>query len=348
MSKNILITGSSGLVGSHAVRFFSAKGFRVFGIDNDSRGVFFGKEASTKKTLKELKKNLPRFTNYEIDIRNTRKTSGIFKKNRFDAVLHAAAQPSHDWATKFPLVDFDINARSTLALLEHCRVFSPKAVFIYISTNKVYGDSVNLLPLKEKKYRFDLPKNHPLYAGINEQQSIDQTMHSLFGTSKLYADLLVQEYGSYFGMKTVTLRSGCITGADQRGSQLHGFLSYLAKCIYTGKKYTIFGYKGKQVRDNIHVYDLVTAVYEILKKYRNPVYNIGGSRECNISLLEAIDKISAVLGKKCALDYCRNPRKGDHIWYISDMSKFKNDYSAWKMEFNIDSTIKDICRALKK
>jgi len=344
MNKKALITGSTGLIGSEAVSFFVGKGFKVYGVDNDMRAYFFGKEASTKWKLAKLKEEISDYQHYNIDIRDEKKIKNIFKKNKFDLIIHAAAQPSHDWAAKEPLTDFSVNATGTLILLENFRKYCPEAVFIFTSTNKVYGDTPNRLPLIEKKTRWELPKKHRYYQGIDETMSIDDSLHSLFGASKIAADVMVQEYGKYFGLKTGVFRGGCLTGPAHSGAQLHGFLAYLAKCIASGKKYTVFGYKRKQVRDNIHSYDLVNAFYHFYKKPRKgEVYNIGGSRYSNISMIEAIEKIEKILGKKANIEYIDQPRKGDHIWYISDVSKFKSHYPNWDFKYNIDEIIKELC-----
>lgn len=343
--KKLLVTGSAGLIGSESVKFFAKKGFKVYGIDNDMRAYFFGKEASTKWNLKRLKEEVKGYQHYNNDIRDKRNIRKIFKENRFDLIIHAAAQPSHDWAAKEPFTDFEINALGTLVLLKNYREYSPEAVFIFTSTNKVYGDRPNTFPLIELKTRYDLPKNHRYYSGIDESMSIDDSLHSIFGASKVAADVMVQEYGKYFGLRTGAFRGGCLTGPAHSGAQLHGFLAYLVKCIARGEKYTIFGYKGKQVRDNIHSYDLVNAFYHFYKKpRRGEVYNMGGSRYSNISMIEAIEKIEKVLGKKANVEYMDQPRKGDHIWYISDVSKFKSHYPKWDFTYNIDDIIEGLCK----
>jgi len=322
--KRILITGSGGLIGSESVRFFAKKGFEVHGIDNDMRAYFFGQDASTKWSVSELKKSLPKYHHYKIDIRDNAAIEKVFKKNKFDLIIHAAAQPSHDWAAKEPFTDFSVNANGTLVMLENFRKYCPKASFIYTSTNKVYGDTPNLLPLVELETRFEIDKKHQFYRGIDESMSIDQTKHSIFGVSKLAADVMVQEYGRYFNLKTAIFRGGCLTGPNHSGAELHGFLAYLAKCIATGKQYNIFGYKGKQVRDNIHSYDLVNAFWHFYKKPRiAEVYNMGGGRHSNISMMEAIEKIEKLTGKKANIKYSKTNRIGDHIWYISDVAKFQ-------------------------
>jgi len=346
--KTVLITGSAGLIGSDCARFFAKKNFDIIGIDNDMRSYFFGKEASTKKNLKRLKKDVDNYLHYNVDIRNNKKIDEIFKSHKIDLVIHSAAQPSHDWAAKEPETDFTINANGTLNLLEAYRKRRPESVFIYTSTNKVYGDNPNNLPLRELKTRWELPKKHKYYNGIDESMSIDHTTHSIFGVSKASADLMVQEYGRYFGLKTASFRGGCLTGPAHAGAQLHGFLAYLVKAIVTGKTYTIFGYKGKQVRDNIHSYDVANAFYHFYKKPRSgEVYNIGGSRHSNISMLEAIDKIEKLSNKKAEIKYDQKNRIGDHIWYISDVGKFKKHYPKWKYQYNIDKILNEIYEAVK-
>ncbi len=343
--KRVLITGSAGLIGSEAVRFFSEKGFSVSGIDNDMRKYFFGKEASTKWNLKILKQEVKGYQHFQVDIRDKKKIEQLFRGNRFDCILHTAAQPSHDWAAREPETDFSVNAVGTLVLLENFRKYCPEAVFIFTSTNKVYGDAPNRLPLRELEKRYEIDESSPFYKGIDESMPIDQSMHSLFGASKLAADILVQEYGRYFGLKTVALRGGCLTGPLHSGAELHGFLAYLAKCIANETKYKIYGYKGKQVRDNIHSYDFVNAMYHFyLKPKCGAVYNMGGGRFSNTSILEAIEKFEGIFGKKCVNEYVDKNRAGDHIWYISDIGKFEKDYPGWKLTYNIDDTIEDICK----
>lgn len=342
--KKILITGSAGLVGSEAVRFFAEKNFQVFGIDNNMRSYFFGKEASVVWNKKLLEKLYRNYTHISIDIRNEKKIAELFKHHRFDLTIHTAAQPSHDWAAKEPLTDFTINANGTLILLECFRQYSPDAVFIFTSTNKVYGDTPNTLPLKELKSRYEIAKTHAYYNGVDESMSIDRSKHSLFGASKLAADILVQEYGKYFNLHTAVFRAGCLTGPAHSAAQLHGFLAYLVKSILMKKPYTIFGYKGKQVRDNMHAHDLIHAFYHV---YKNPkkgeVYNIGGSRHSHISILEAIEKIETITGKKAKIRYEKKPRTGDHIWYISDVSKFRSHYPKWEYTYTIDTILKELC-----
>ena len=343
--KKVLITGSAGLIGSESVKFFAEKGFEIIGVDNNMRQYFFGKEASTNWNRKLLEEKYKNYKHYNIDIRDNDKIEDIFKKNKFDLIIHTAAQPSHDWAAKEPFTDFTINANGTLVLLENFRKYCPEAVFIFTSTNKVYGDRPNLLPLIELETRYELPENHRYYNGIDESMSIDDCKHSLFGASKVAADILTQEYGKYFGLKTGVFRGGCLTGPVHSGTGLHGFLAYLVKCIATDRKYTIFGYKGKQVRDNIHSYDLVNMFWYFYQEPRcGEVYNVGGARHSNISMIEAIKKIEKILNKNANYEYVDKPRIGDHIWYISDVSKFKSYYPSWNFKYSIDDILIELCR----
>lgn len=344
--KSVLITGVGGLIGSESALFFSKKGFNIIGIDNDMRSYFFGENASTKWNCERLKREINLFEQYDVDIRDFSKVEEIFKKYTSDIVLviHTAAQPSHDWAAKEPLTDFTINANGTINVLECVRQYCSKAVFIFTSTNKVYGDTPNYLPLIEKDTRWEIELNHQYYAnGIDESMSIDQSKHSLFGASKVAADILVQEYGRYFDIHTVCFRGGCLTGPNHSGTELHGFLSYLVKCAISGKQYSIFGYKGKQVRDNIHSYDLVNMFWNF---YQNPrigeVYNAGGGRYSNCSMLEAISICEEVVNKKMNVNYLEQNRIGDHIWWISDVSKFKNHYPKWEYTYNVRKIIEEI------
>lgn len=340
----VLITGSAGLIGSESARFFAAKGFEIHGIDNNMRQYYFGREASTAWSKKNLITTLKKqYIHHAVDIRNYAYLQKIFKKTKFDLIIHTAAQPSHDWAAKEPITDFGVNAVGTHYLLECMRNYSPDAVFIFTSTNKVYGDTPNNLPLIELPTRFELPKKHVYYKGIDESMSIDQSTHSVFGASKVAADVMVQEYGRYFGLKTAVFRGGCLTGPAHSGTKLHGFLAYLIKCIVRDEPYTIFGYKGKQVRDNIHSYDLVNAFYHVYKKPRcGEVYNMGGSRHSNISMLEAIEVTEKIVGKKARVKYEKTNRIGDHIWYISDVSKFQKHYPGWKYKYDGNKIIEEI------
>jgi len=345
MSKVALITGSAGLIGSESARFFAEKGYDIVGIDNDMRAYFFGADASTAWNKDALIKKLgARYTHYSVDIREPAAIEEIVRRHQPSIVIHTAAQPSHDWAAKEPYTDFGINAGGTLVLLESVRQFAPDATFIFMSTNKVYGDQPNSLPLVEHETRWEVDESHPFNKGIDESMSIDNTLHSIFGASKVAADVLVQEYGKYFGMKTGIFRGGCLTGPNHSGAELHGFLAYLVKCVATGKPYTIFGYKGKQVRDNIHARDLVNMFWYFHENPRpGEVYNAGGGRQANISMLEAIQKIEKLTGKKANVVYKDEPRRGDHIWYVSDLSKFKAHYPGWDITYDIDATLRDLC-----
>jgi len=347
MSKHALITGSAGLVGSEAVRFFVQKGYRVTGIDNDMRKYFFGETASTKWNQEKIMKECAgSYVHHEIDIRNEDALQKIFRSHPYDIIIHTAAQPSHDWAAREPLTDFTVNALATAFLLEQYRAHCPDATFIFLSTNKVYGDRPNTLALEEFDQRYDIAPAHRYYQGIDESMSIDDCTHSLFGASKVAADVLVQEYGKYFGLKTAVVRAGCISGPAHSGAMLHGFLSYLARCVATGRKYTIFGYKGKQVRDNIHSKDLVNMFWHLHQAPRcGEVYNVGGGRHSNVSVLEAIHKFEKALHAKAVYEFIEAPRKGDHIWYISDIAKFKSHYPSWNFSYDINSIIEEICRS---
>lgn len=341
-----IITGSAGLVGSEAVSYFAALGMQVIGIDNDMRGEFFGRDASTSRVRERLCLQVAGYKHYASDICDADAMSHIFKRYGSDIslVIHTAAQPSHDWAASNPSVDFTVNANGTSVLLESTRRFAPDAVFIFMSTNKVYGDRPNNLPLIEQETRWALDAQHP-YAtrGIPEDLSIDHTMHSLFGVSKVAADLLVQEYGRYFGMKTVSFRGGCLTGPNHSGTQLHGFLAYLMKCAVTEDPYTIFGYRRKQVRDNIHSADLIRAFHEFFKQPRpGEVYNIGGGWHSNCSMLEAISLCERITNKKFHWKYVDENRRGDHIWWISDLTHFQEHYPKWKLRYNVEQILREI------
>lgn len=344
----VIVTGSCGLIGSETVSFFTQKGFDVVGIDNNMRKSFFGADGSILWNKKRLQKLYKNYRHYSIDIRNQVKINTIFKKFNKDIVLivHAAAQPSHDWAVKDPMVDFGVNAQGTLVMLEALRKFSPRAVFIFTSTNKVYGDASNRLPLIENDKRFEISNDHKYYKGIDETMSIDNCLHSVFGASKVAADIMTQEYGKYFHLKTGVFRGGCLTGPAHSGVELHGFLSYLVKCAITKRKYKIYGYKGKQVRDNLHSFDLVNAFYYYFKNpHCGEVYNIGGGRFANVSILEAIQLCEKLTNEKFNYEYIDTHRIGDHIWWITDVSKFKTDYPAWQYKYGIEDTIKEIYEA---
>jgi len=345
--KIALITGSCGLVGSESVEFFIKKKFKIIGIDNDFRKYFFGKEASTSWIKNLLKKKYQNdYNHFNVDITKIKEVEKIFKKykNKIKVIIHSAAQPSHDWAASNPELDFNVNAIGTLNMLNLTKKYLNKKIpFIYMSTNKVYGDNPNKLKLKDDKLRFELEKKNNFYKGINETMSVDKCVHSFFGVSKLSADLMVQEFGVNFGMNTVCFRAGCITGSKHSGAKLHGFLSYLVKKCLSKKKYTIIGYKGKQVRDNIHSSDLVNCFWEYYKKpKKGAVYNIGGGRKCSCSIIEAINIIEKKLKVKIRLNFLKKARTGDHIWWITDNSKFMKDYPNYRIKYNIEKVIEEL------
>ncbi|MDR3616674.1 MAG: NAD-dependent epimerase/dehydratase family protein [Candidatus Obscuribacterales bacterium] len=342
----VVITGSAGLIGSESAIYFGSLGMQVVGIDNDMRSVFFGTEASTAWNRNRLKDSLgENYRHSDIDIRDGASLDKLFQQYGKEIVLviHCAAQPSHDWAASEPLTDFTINANGTLNMLEAVKKYCPDAVFIFTSTNKVYGDTPNRLPLVEMPTRWEIEAGHSYDDGIREDMSVDQTLHSLFGVSKLAADLAVQEYGRYFGMRTACFRGGCLTGPAHSGTELHGFLAYLMKATATGKPYKIFGYKGKQVRDNIHCTDLVKAFYEFFKAPRSgEVYNIGGGRHSNCSMLEAIEMCQNIVGAKLDWTYVDENRIGDHIWWISSVARFETHYPQWHLTKDTEAILKDI------
>jgi CDP-paratose 2-epimerase len=341
-----IVTGSGGLIGSESVSYLVETGYEVVGIDNDMRAYFFGESASTRPQTRRLEEAYPReFRALDLDIRDGDAIDRLFREHasKLELVIHAAAQPSHDWAATEPLTDFAVNANGTLNLLESTRRHKPDATFIFTSTNKVYGDRPNSLPLRELATRLELPTQHEYYRGIDTTMSIDLSLHSLFGASKAAADLLVQEYGRYFGMPTVCFRGGCLTGPNHAGAQLHGFLSYLMRCTVTGEPYTVFGYGGKQVRDNIHAADLVRAFAAFHAKPRvAAVYNIGGGRESNCSMLEAIELSERIAGRELSWSLGDAPRVGDHRWWISDLDPFRADYPDWKLQFGIEEILRGI------
>ena len=340
----VLVTGSSGLIGSEAVLHFDRDGHQVFGIDNNLRREFFGPAGDTTWNLESLKKNTRQFTHLNLDIRDREKILALFQQERFDLIIHCAAQPSHDKAKEIPFVDFDVNAVGTLNLLEATRQSNRDAVFIFMSTNKVYGDAPNELPLTELATRWDYARPEDFH-GIREDCRIDRTMHSLFGASKTAADVVAQEYGRYFGMNVGVFRGGCLTGEHHSGVQLHGFLSYLFKVAKSGESYTIFGYQGKQVRDQIHSADVINAFVEFAKKPRpGEVYNLGGGRSNSASVLECIDKINALFGTKMNWQYSEQARAGDHICYISDLTKFKSHYPNWGLTLSLDQILEKMAR----
>ena len=329
----VVVTGSAGLIGSESVAYFAERGHEVAGVDNDFRQRFFGPDASTDWNRRALEARFPRqYLHVDADVRDAAAMDALFARygRRIALVIHAAAQPSHDWAATDPQTDFTVNANGTLCVLEAARKHAPEAVFIFTSTNKVYGDAPNELPLVELEQRWEIAADHPYWNGIDEQLRIDRSKHSLFGASKIAADVLVQEYGRYFSMPTTVFRGGCLTGPNHSGTKLHGFLAYLMKCTATGQPYTVFGYKGKQVRDNIHSLDLVNAFDCVFRAPRcGEVYNAGGTRFSNCSMLEAIDLCEEVTGRELDWSYTEDNRVGDHIWYISDMAKFKAHYPDW-------------------
>jgi CDP-paratose 2-epimerase len=346
-----IITGSSGLIGSETAKFFHAQGLDVVGIDNNLRRYFFGEDGSVDANTQHLKSTLPNFEHVPIDVRDANALGEVFARygKSIAVVVHTAAQPSHDWAAREPVTDFTVNANGTLAVLEATRQHCAEAVFIFTSTNKVYGDTPNALPLVETASRWELDTAHPFAEhGIDESMSIDRSMHSLFGVSKVAADLMVQEYGRYFGMRTGVFRGGCLTGPAHAGAELHGFLAYLVKCAMSGRPYTIYGYKGKQVRDNIHSFDLVNAFWSFFRAPRpGEVYNIGGSRHSNCSVLEAIEIIRELTGRELQATISDNARSGDHIWWISDVRRFRAGYPEWSYRYDLRAILEEIIEATR-
>jgi CDP-paratose 2-epimerase len=340
-----VVTGSGGLIGSESVRFFAEQGFDVIGIENDMRAQFFGPEASTGPTTTRLEQEVESFTHTELDIRDSDGVLRLLARHapQVDLIIHTAAQPSHDWAASDPTTDFSVNAQGTLNLLEAARQYTPDATFIFTSTNKVYGDRPNQLPLEDHGTRLELPEGHRWYGGIDLEMPIDRCTHSIFGVSKAAADLMVQEYGRYFNMPTVCFRGGCLTGPQHAGAQLHGFLAYLMKCTVTGEPYTIFGYGGKQVRDNIHAHDVVRAFAAFHASPRaSAVYNLGGGRESNVSMLEAIEMCERLAGRELRFTLSERARIGDHRWWISDLEAFKRDYPSWSLTYDIQDVLRAI------
>jgi CDP-paratose 2-epimerase len=339
-----VITGSGGLIGSESVRYFLEQGFQVIGLENDMRARFFGADASTSRTTAALA-DLDGFTGLDLDIRDRDGVNDVFARHARDIelVVHTAAQPSHDWAASDPHTDFTVNANGTLNLLQAARDHAPDATFIFCSTNKVYGDRPNSLPFEEHETRLELPRDHRWYGGIDLEMPIDQCTHSLFGASKAAADLLVQEYGRYFDMPTVCFRGGCLTGPQHAGTRLHGFLSYLMRCTVSGEPYSIYGYGGKQVRDNIHAHDVVRAFDAFHAAPRAAaVYNLGGGRDSNVSMIEAIELCARIAGRRLDYELLDEPRVGDHMWWISDLDAFKRDYPGWRLTFGIEDVLRDI------
>ena len=341
-TKRLLVTGSSGLIGSEVGAYFSAAGWTVDGCDSNMRAVFFGPQGDTRWNQRRLESELSGFTHHELDIRDRSGVLNLIQELRPRVIVHAAAQPSHDLAAKMPFEDFDTNAVGTMNLLEAARRFAPDAPFVHLSSNKLYGEAPNELPLKELPTRWDYARKED-FAGINERMRIDQSRHSLMGASKAAADILVQEYGRYFNMPTCCLRGGCLTGPNHSGVELHGFLSYLIKCNLEGRKYTVFGYKGKQVRDNIHAVDVVRLIEAFISEPRQgEVYNLGGGRRNSCSILEAFELAEQVSGKKMVYDYVEQNRQGDHICYISDLSKTKGHFPGWEITRSLPDIFAEI------
>jgi CDP-paratose 2-epimerase len=341
-----LVTGSGGLIGSQSVRHFVESGYDVIGLENDMRAQFFGPEASTAPTTERLLRTMgDAFRSLELDVRDVDGVNRVFAEHArsLELVIHTAAQPSHDWAASDPQTDFTVNANATLNLLEATRHHAPSASFIFCSTNKVYGDLPNALPLLELDRRLELPEDHRYFQGIDTSMSIDASTHSLFGVSKAAADLLVQEYGRYFDLPTVCFRGGCLTGPNHAGTRLHGFLSYLMRCTMTGATYTVFGYGGKQVRDNIHSADLVAAFEAFHRAPRTAaLYNIGGGRQSNCSMREAIELCESIAGRELSWELSDQPRVGDHRWWVSDLEEFRRDYPEWDLAYDLESVLREI------
>jgi CDP-paratose 2-epimerase len=346
--KRMIVTGSSGLIGSEVCTYFDGQGWSIHGLDNNSRATFFGPNGDTRWNQRRLEAVLKRFQHHELDIRDRKGVDALVGDLRPDVLVHTAAQPSHDLAAKIPFDDFDTNAVGTLNLLEATRLHAPEAVFVHMSTNKVYGDAPNELPLVEQALRWDYADPCDFH-GIAESMRIDQSKHSLFGASKVAADVIVQEYGRYFGMKTCCLRGGCLTGPNHSGVELHGFLSYLVKCNLEGKKYNIYGYKGKQVRDNIHSFDVARFIHAFIEAPRyGEVYNLGGGRGNSCSILEAFEMIESISGKKMEYDYLDKNREGDHICYISNLKKMIAHYPNWGISKSLNAIFEEIYKSWLK
>ncbi len=345
----VVITGAAGLVGSEAARHFGGLGFDVVGIDNDMRRVFFGEAASTAWNAGRLRDALGKgYSHYDVDVRDREALLRIFDRHgrNIRCVIHTAAQPSHDWAARQPLTDFDINAVGTLNVLEATRLHAPDSVFIFTSTNKVYGDVPNRLPFVELETRFEIQDRHRYVNGISEEMSIDESLHSLFGASKVAADILVQEYGRYFGMHTACFRCGTLTGPQHSAAELHGFLAYVMQCTLADTPYIVYGYRGKQVRDVIHSKDLIRAFHEFFKKPRiAEVYVMGGGRMSNCSVLEAIELSQKIAGRTLRWTYTEQNRRGDHIWWIGDLSKFQAHYPSWRLEYDVRRILAEMAAA---
>jgi CDP-paratose 2-epimerase len=345
--KTALVTGSSGLIGSEMVAFLDARGWRVHGVDNNMRGDFFGPDGDTTWNLERLRAETTRFSHHELDVRDRSGIARVVAEERPDLIVHAAGQPSHDLAAQRPFDDFEVNAVGTLNLLEAARAAAPEAPFVFLSTNKVYGDAPNERPLVELETRWEYadPADH---GGIDESCRVDATTHSLFGASKLAADVLVQEYGRYFGLPTVCLRAGCLTGSRHSGAELHGFLAYLAQAARAGRTYRIFGYKGKQVRDNLHSYDVCTAIMAFAAHPSSgTVYNLGGGRANSVSLLEAIARFEELMGVRIETEYVEAARRGDHICYISDLGRLRLDFPEWEVSISLDEIFAELAAAAR-
>ncbi len=345
----VVVTGSAGLIGAEAVACFAELGFDVVGLDNDMRQQFFGPDASTMPSRRRLETAYPmRYTHHDTDVRDLDAVRRVFRRHGRDValVVHTAAQPSHDWAAREPLTDFSVNATGTLHLLEAAREFAPAAPFVFTSTNKVYGDTPNRLPLRELETRWEIDPAHPYAHGVPEEMGIDQTRHSIFGASKVAADVMVQEYGRYFGMRTVCLRGGCLTGPHHAATELHGFLGYLMRCAVTGTPYTVYGHGGKQVRDNIHSADLTAAMYEFFRAPRvGEVYNLGGGRFSHCSMLEAIRLCEEITGRPLDWRYSPAARLGDHVWWVSDNRRFERHYPNWRLRHDVPAILREIYEA---
>ncbi len=341
----MLVTGAGGLIGSEVVSYFCRRAASIIGVDNNMRADFFGADGDTRWNTKRLESIYPNFKNHAVDIRDRRTISELFEKVPIEVVVHCAAQPSHDLAASRPLDDFDVNAVGTINLLEACRQHRPEAVFVHLSTNKVYGDSPNELPLVELEKRYDYARSED-YNGIREDHRIDASKHSIFGASKVAADIMVQEYGKYFGMKTVCYRGGCLTGPNHSGVELHGFLNYLVKVNVQGGVYRIFGYKGKQVRDNIHSLDVARAIDSYIRNPRpGEVYNLGGGRENSCSILESFEIVESITGKRMNYEYVEKNREGDHICYISDLSKLRKHFPDWDISVSLHQIFEEMAES---
>jgi len=344
LQKNLVITGSSGLVGSESVAYFCSRGYRVHGVDNNSRRRFFGPDGDTTPNLKRLSEKFPEFHPHDFDVRDRERMSELFATTRPVAIIHAAGQPSHDLARDLPFEDFEINALATLNLLECCRRYCSESPFLFMSTNKVYGDAPNEIPMVELETRWDFARTEDWY-GISEDCRIDRSTHSIFGVSKAAADLMVQEYGRTFGIPTACFRAGCLTGEYHAGAEQHGFLAYIARVVKEGRHYRIYGYQGKQVRDNLHAYDVCTLFDEFIQAPRcAEVYNLGGGRANSVSVLEAVSGLESLIGKRITTEYVEKPRLGDHQCYISDLRKLQEDYPRWQVTRSLQSILEGLAR----